>query len=641
MAVVDGRVDVVVVSESAAVRGTLVRMLERDGRFDVVAQGRGGHAVALASILEPAVLVLDVSTPGAQGIELLPRILERSPSTKTIVLSEPASPAARSTAWRLGAADVMEKGTSIVRLPARLARLGAPAATEATTAVGQEGPFREVPGTDAATASRIELVHALFERAAIGMATMTLSGSVVRVNRALCAMLGVDVPALVGRRYGEVGGAETAPLLDDAIRALQSGREEVLAVEHGSLRGPERWLRSTIASVRDADRRPLCLFAQVEDLTDRRLALEELRWSEERFRLLVEEAREYAIFTLDPAGRVARWNGGAERMTGYSAEEILGRHVRIFHEPDARADLQPERGLGVAVSNGRHEEEGWRVRKDGTTFWATVVITARVDRHGALAGFTAVARDVTERRLATRARAELAGELEVANARLAAGAQEVADFVAMTAHELRSPIAVVTGAATVLGDHWDVLSDAERRDTLTSIARGGARLHRLIEDLLTVSWIEAGSFEFSLEDLLLRRVLDDACAEQADALGAVALSCPERLVVRADHLRCAQIMTNLLSNAAIHGVPPVDVAVQIATAEGRAEVRVHDAGGGPPIEIAEQLFAKFARGTGRRRRGTGLGLYIVRALARGQGGDAWFEPALHGGGSFCVSLPLA
>src|SRR5438270_3276201 len=144
---------------------------------------------------------------------------------------------------------------------------------------------------------------------------------------------------------------------------------------------------------------PMLLVAKVSRLAERARSENVLRESEERFRLLVEGVKDYAIIMLDPSGRVASWNEGAERIKGYSAEEIVGGHCsRFFPEEDVRAG-NPERELALAASEGRHEAEGWRVRKDGTRFWADVVMTALRDKAGRLRGFSKVTRDVTERKL--------------------------------------------------------------------------------------------------------------------------------------------------------------------------------------------------------------------------------------------------
>ena len=140
----------------------------------------------------------------------------------------------------------------------------------------------------------------------------------------------------------------------------------------------------------------------MQDVTAQRGAEEELRRSELRFRLLVEAVSDYAIFMLSPVGLVESWNPGAERIKGYAADEIIGKHFRIFYPLDVRQARHPEHELELALRDGHYEEEGWRIRKDGTRFWANVLITPVRDRHGDLIGFAKITRDNSERRLMLR-----------------------------------------------------------------------------------------------------------------------------------------------------------------------------------------------------------------------------------------------
>src|SRR4051812_37031623 len=132
----------------------------------------------------------------------------------------------------------------------------------------------------------------------------------------------------------------------------------------------------------------------------------------ERFRLLVDGVKDYAIMMLDTEGRVVSWNTGAERIKGYRGEEVIGRHISLFYTPDAVASRHPDHELATAREHGRYEEESWRVRKDGSQFWANVVITALRDEHGVLRGFAKVTRDMTERRLASQAEREAREDAE-------------------------------------------------------------------------------------------------------------------------------------------------------------------------------------------------------------------------------------
>jgi len=182
------------------------------------------------------------------------------------------------------------------------------------------------------------------------------------------------------------------------VQAHRVETQEVLAFENRYLckEGSYKWLLWNAVSVPEQE----VIYAVARDITERKRADEVLRESEERFRLLVNGVKEYAILTLDPAGNITSWNQSAERIKGYKANEIVGRHFSAFYPPEDVRNGKPERELQSAVTEGRYEEEGWRVRKDGSKFWASVVITPLTDEAGKLRGFSKVTRDVTERKRA-------------------------------------------------------------------------------------------------------------------------------------------------------------------------------------------------------------------------------------------------
>lgn len=640
--------DVVLVDDAADVRSLIGWRLRLTRRFVVVGEGgTGEEAITLAAAHQPALVVLDASMPGMDGLEALPAILKAAPATKVVMFSGFGGSSLADTALALGAAAFIEKATPLDELPDRLLDvLGATDADQGEATAESRGDggdavaggFEANPEAELVLAEHLERFRTVFDQAAIGMATLTLAGTVVRVNAALALLLGDTERALIGRRYSDLVDPDAHRAVEQALQDAARGIEAA-EVDHSLVSGGDiRWAHSTLAAVRDVGGRPLYLFAQMQDVTAQHEAQEELRASQERFRLVVEGVKEYAIFMLDPRGHVTTWNPGAERMKGYRAGEIIGRHFSVFYPAEARRQQHPEHELQVALREGRYEEEGWRIRKDGTRFWANVLITPVHDR-GRHVGFAKVTRDITERRASMEARERAAGELAEANEELRLAAEKTAEFLAVTAHELQSPIAAITGATDILTGFWEEMDRAQREETLQSIAKASSRISRLLADLLTASRLETGAFEFDLEDVELLPLLDEVLTEVVPVTGAVERRCPAAITVRADRTRLVQILTNLLSNAGKYGSPPI--VVEASAVGSQAEIHVTDGGPGVPDELVPRLFQKFSRAGGLVERGAGLGLFIVRQLARGQGGDARYGRDEHGRPSFTVTLPLA
>jgi signal transduction histidine kinase len=217
---------------------------------------------------------------------------------------------------------------------------------------------------------------------------------------------------------------------------------------------------------------------------------------------------------------------------------------------------------------------------------------------------------------------------------LRSASEQTADFLAITAHELHSPVTAMTGGAELLAEHWPDLGDAERAETLRNLASSAHRTRRLLDELLMASRLEAGQLEVAVEPVSLPTVIAEAVAAADEPVTVGDL---DDVVVAADRMRVAQVLGNLLANAARYGRPPITVDAR--TSSDAVEIRVCDAGAGIAAELEPKLFKKFIRGAGRRDRGTGLGLFIVRELARRQGGDAWYERGADGRPCFCFTLP--
>jgi PAS domain S-box-containing protein len=356
------------------------------------------------------------------------------------------------------------------------------------------------------------------------------------------------------------------------------------------------------------------------------------RLGEEHYRLLVEGVRDYAIFMLDPQGHVASWNAGAELIKGYRAHEIIGRHFSVFYPDEVAASGWPRRELEVAMADGRLQDEGWRVRKDGSRFWASVTITALHDHSGRHIGFAKITRDLTDQRRVRMLEDE---------------GRRITTFLAMLGHELRNPLAPIANAVSVM--QLERIESENIRRCRDIIARQLAQMTRLVDDLLDVGRITSGKIRLDLQPVDLARVLAEA----------VEMSEPEALhrghVLRldmqagetwvdGDRARLLQVFSNLLNNAVKFTPEGGAIDATLRRAGGMVEVSVRDNGPGiAPGRLAD-IFNLFVQGEDRAETlggGLGLGLSLVQQLVVLHGGDvSAFSTGVPGkGAEFVVRLP--
>jgi PAS domain S-box-containing protein len=621
---------VVLVDDSREVRVLVRRRLEAAG-FDVVGEGGDGdEAILLAYRHEPTLLLLDTSMPRVDGIEALPAILALSPATKVVMFTGFEETDLAAHARRLGAADLIEKSLPLEDLPSRLVGVlegvgtgvPDPVTAPALHVAGdlrrpKPEPFSQEQVAfvqeQAVLTEHVQQFRDLFDRAEIGMATLTSSGTIVRANRALAGLMGCSPADLVGVDYGRltVGGGED---LDRRLEDLTTFGEDLTTFEHRLPappgEEPTRVVRATLAPIRDLKRQVIYVFAQVHDVTAQRTMESELRRTEENFRRLVAAVGEYAIFMLDADGTVASWNAGAERIKGYAAHEIIGKPFEVFYPEEDRATGHPRRNLETALREGSYSDEGWRLRKDGSRFWASVVISPVYDDSGHHVGFAKVTRDHSDRR-------------ERENERRRFLEQRI-HLLAVTAHELRTPTAVIDGSAGSLRSDWKDLSEAERDELLTGIRTSADRLRRLASDLGTVSRAYGETLEVHPENVSLADLLHGARSRALSGglHGPIEVEAPEQARVTVDPVRLGQAVDNLVENAARHGRPPIRIG-GVVDGDG-VRIRVSDTGPGVPPALEPQLFERFAIAgpTGV----TGLGLHLVREIAHAHGGEVVYRP---------------
>jgi len=359
--------------------------------------------------------------------------------------------------------------------------------------------------------------------------------------------------------------------------------------------------------------------------------------------LMVDSVRDYAIFMLDTAGHVASWNKGAQRIKGYTAEEIIGRHFSAFYTPEDIASEKPALELKVAARQGRFEDEGPRVRKDGSMFWANVVITAVRDNDGTLIGFAKVTRDLTERRAAE--------DRAIADARRLARAETAnttkSEFLAAMSHELRTPLNAIGGYAELLSLGLGGPVTAEQTDYLERIRKSQQHLLGIISDLLNFSRIEAGHLNYEIVPISLDKAIESVApmvevAAFAKGMELQVEPLPGDCLALGDRARVDQILVNLLSNAIKYTSAGGKITVQCAVSAQTASIAVQDTGRGVPQEKLETIFEPFVqlgRTLSSAHEGMGLGLAISRDLARAMGGDLTVSSKVGHGSTFTLTLP--
>ena len=462
------------------------------------------------------------------------------------------------------------------------------------------------------------------------------NGRIVSWNQGAELNKGYRAEEIIGRHFSVF-------YPQDRIDENWPEQELALAREHGRIedegwrirKDGSRFWASVIITALYREDGSLRGYAKVtRDLTERRRHEELLRQSDERFRLMVESVRDYAIFMLDPAGNIATWNLGAQLNKGYTTEEILGQHFSVFYTPEDIARDWPARELELALRDGRFEDEGWRVRKDGSRFWANVVITALHDSDGGHRGFAKVTRDLTQQRRIDALEDE---------------GRQLTRFLAVLGHELRNPLSSIANVVSVM--ELEESSNPRIARVRGILQRQVGHPKRLVDDLLDVGRIVSGKVRLErgpvkLQDVAAAAV--EAVTPEIDRLRHTLRQdiATEPLWVSGDRVRLGQVLSNLLQNAAKFTPDGGQVRLILRRRDDDAELVVCDNGPGIPREKLRHVFKLFAQGeedhASRQHGGLGIGLSLVYQMVQQHGGDvSAFSSGEPGkGAEFVVTLPL-
>jgi PAS domain S-box-containing protein len=464
----------------------------------------------------------------------------------------------------------------------------------------------------------------------------------VRFNKAGEELLGYSKEEMIGKNDRDFFPKEQADFfIAKDMEALNKNAvtdisEESVRTKHGT-----RWLHTRKIPIKDLKGNVAFLLGISEDITETRKTSLALKQSEERFRLLVQGARDYSIFMIDPDGFIQNWNKGAELVKGYTADEAIGKHFSIFYTEEDKRSGRPQHNLEEAKRLGSFEDEGWRVRKDGSKFWADVILTPLYDEFQQLKGFSKITRDVTAKKNAEEEIRSLNKKLEKNVKQLEIVNNELEAFTYSVSHDLRAPLRAIHGYTKILEEEFVGKLSDDAKHMMQGVMNNAKKMGQLIDDLLALSRLgkkELNKRETDLTALAnaslneLKKTMDTSKAKiTINSLGSALV----------DPALVQQVFINLLNNAIKYSSKKEKPVIEAGVKEigGEKTYYIKDNGTGFDMQYYNKLFGVFQRlHDSYEFEGTGVGLALVKRIVTRHGGKIWAEAEVDKGATFYFTL---
>jgi PAS domain S-box-containing protein len=475
-------------------------------------------------------------------------------------------------------------------------------------------------------------------------------GFIVSWNEGAKRIKGYSADEIIGKHFSRF-------YISEDLESKKPERELKIAMATGKYEeegwrvrkdGSLFWANVVITALFNDQNKHIGFSKVTRDLTEKRESQESLRQSEERYRSLVEQVTDYGIFMLDEKGRIISWNEGAKKIKGYEEREIIGKYFSIFYPEEDVLNGKPALELKIAKAEGKYEEEGWRIRKDGSPFWANVVITAVYNSQGIHIGFSKVTRDLTERKVSEKALRDsyerfrlLANELRETNTELSYANQELEQFTSIVSHDLQEPIRSIKSFLQLINIKLNKEQNEDLKVYIEKAISSADRMRQLIQNLLHYS--QLGKTDLVEEDINVDELISEAIqnvrtsAEKSNAQITVE---NDIKTVKGDRVQLVQLIQNLLSNA-LKFTDSQSPKVKISGfhENGHVKFSITDNGIGIAETDIHKVFEIFRRlHTKKLYPGTGIGLAICKKIVDRHGGRIWPESNPGEGTTFYFTL---